>query len=61
MGGKSLGISDLKRVGVPAVGQWVKNLTAAPWGPVEAQVRFLARCSGLKDPVLPQLGHRLQL
>ena len=29
--------------------QWVKNLNAA------AQVRFLAKCRGLKDPALLQL------
>ena len=35
--------------------QWVKNLTAAARVPVEAQVRSLAWCSGLKDVALPQL------
>ena len=36
--------------GVPAVAQWVKNLTVAAWVTVEARVQFLAWCSGLKDP-----------
>ena len=28
------------RIGVPAVVQWVKNLTAAAWVPGEVQVQF---------------------
>ena len=42
--------------GVPAVMQWVNNLTAAAPVTVEALVQSLAPCSGLKDPVLLQLG-----
>ena len=41
--------------GVPAMVQWVKNLTA------EAQVRPLAQHRKLKDLVLPQLWYRSQL
>ena len=40
---------------------WVKNLTAAAWADAEAQVRSPAQCTGLKDLVLLQLHHRLQL
>ena len=36
--------------GVPAVAQWVKNLTAAAQVSAEAQVQSLAWHSGLKDP-----------
>ena len=45
--------------------QWVKNPTAAAWVSVEVRVGSPARCSGLKDPVLPavaqiqSLGQRL--
>ena len=40
--------------------QCVKNLTAAALVSEKAQVRSLAWCSGLKDPVLPQLQRRLK-
>ena len=40
--------------------QWVKNLTAAAQVTVEAQVRSLAWCSGLANPVLLQL-QRMQV
>ena len=36
--------------GVPAVVQWVKNLTAAAQITSEAGVLSPARCNGLKDP-----------
>ena len=35
--------------------QWVKNPISAAQVTAEAQVRSLARHSGLKDPALPQL------
>ena len=35
-------------LGVPAVAQWVKTLTAVAWVDVEARVRSLAQCIGLK-------------
>ena len=38
--------------GVSAVAQWVKNLIAVAQVAVKVQVRSLAQCSGLKDPVL---------
>ena len=41
--------------------QWVKNLTAAAQVAVELQVQSPAQHSGLKDLVIPQLQHRLQL
>ena len=41
--------------------QWVKNLTAAAWVAAEVQVCFPVQHSGLKDPVLLQLWHGLQL
>ena len=34
--------------------QWVKNKTATPRVTAKVQVRFQARCSGLKDLVLSQ-------
>ena len=40
---------------VPAMVQWVQNPAAVAWIPVEGQVQSSAQCSGLKDPVLPQL------
>jgi len=40
---------------VPAVAQWVENLTAVAWVAVEAWVRSPARHSGLKDLALLQL------
>ena len=46
---------------VPAVAQWVKNLTAAAQVAAEAQVQSPAQGSVLKDPALPQLRCRLQL
>ena len=54
------GLSKTSIDRVPAVEQWVKNLTAAAQVPVEAQVRSLARHSGLKDLALPELW-QLQL
>ena len=47
--------------GVPTVAQQVKNLTAAAWVTLEARVQSQAHCSGLKDPMLPQLQHGLSL
>ena len=41
--------------------QWVKNVTMVVYISEEVWVLPLARCSGLKDPALPQLQHRLQL
>ena len=41
--------------------QWVKNLTALVQVTEEVQVQSPAWNSGLKDPVLLQLWHRLQL
>ena len=38
-----------------------KNPTAEAWVTAEAQAGSLAQRQGLKDPVLPQLQHRLQL
>ena len=35
---------------VPAVAQWVKNLTAVAQLIAEVRVSSLAQCSGLKDP-----------
>ena len=35
--------------------QWIKNLTAAAWVAVEAGIQPPAPCSGLEDPLLPQL------
>ena len=45
-------------MGVPAVTQWVKNPTVAAWFTAEVQVQSLDQCSGLKDPVMPQLCPR---
>ena len=39
--------------GVPAVVQWVKNLTAVAQIAAEAQVQSPVWCSRLKDPVFP--------
>ena len=47
--------------GVPAVVQWVKNLTAAAQVAVEAQIWSLACRSGLKDAALLPLQHKSQL
>ena len=41
--------------------QWVKNSTAMVQVTEEARVQSLARCSGLKDPALPELQPMLQL
>lgn len=41
--------------GVPAVRQWVKNLTAAAWVAAEVQVQFPPHCRGLKVLILLQL------
>ena len=48
-------------LGVPAMVQWLKNLTAVAWVFEEVQVRSPTLCSGLKNPALPQLCCRLQL
>jgi len=48
-------------MGVPVVAQWVKNQTTMVQVAAEAQVQYLVWCSGLKDPVLPQLQCRSQL
>ena len=49
-------------LGVPAVEQWVKNLTAAAQVAAEVWVLSSAQHSGLKDPALlqrrSQLHHR---
>ena len=39
------------RRGLPAVGQWVKNLMVAAWASAEVRVRSPAQHSGLRDPV----------
>ena len=41
--------------------QWVKNPATAAWIAVEVRVQSLSRCSGLKDPALPQLWFRSYL
>ena len=41
--------------------QWVKNPTAVAQVTAEVRVWSSVRCSGLKDPALPQRGHRSQL
>ena len=46
---------------VPTVMQWVKNSTAAAEVTAEVQAGSSAWLSGLKDPALLQLLHRLQL
>ena len=46
---------------VPAMGQWIKNLTAAAQVPAEARVQSPAWHSGLKDSALLQLWYRWQL
>ena len=43
------------------VAQWVKNLIAAAGAMRGMQVQSPAQHSGLEDPALPQLQHRLQL
>ena len=45
-------------LGLPAVAQWVKNLTAVAQVSAEAQVQSPGPCSGLKDPVWLLLWHR---
>ena len=49
------------KIGVPAVAEWVMNLTAVAQVTEEAQVKFPARYSRLKDLVLLQLPCWLQL
>ena len=44
-------------MGIPAVVQWVKNLTAVAWVAAEVGVPSPVQCSGLKDPGLLQLQH----
>ena len=51
----------LKCTGVPAVAQWVKNLTAMTSVSAEAWVQSLAQHSGLKHLVLLQVWCKLQL
>lgn len=43
--------SSIKKYGVPAVAQWVKNPVAAVIVTVEAWVLSPAQCSGLKDQI----------
>ena len=45
-------------LGVPAVAQWVKNLTAAVCVAAEVQIPSLVHCSGLQDPALLQVQLR---
>ena len=45
----------MEDLGVPAVLQWVKNLTAAAWVTAEAQVQSPAQHSELRDPAFRQL------
>ena len=47
--------------GVLTTVEWVKNPTTVAQIVAQARVWSLALCGGLKDPVLPQLWHRLQL
>ena len=47
--------------GVPTVAQWVKNPTAVAWVAEEVGLPSSAYSSGLKNPVLLQLGCGLQL
>ena len=47
--------------GVPTTVPWVKNTTAVAQVAAEGQVQSLAWCSALKDLVLWQLQHSLQL
>ena len=56
-------MSPLKQAkeGVPAVAQWVKNLTIAAQVAVEVWVRSLAQRSGLRYPALLWVWHRPQL
>ena len=44
-----------EHMGVSAVVQWVKNLTAVARVATEAWVQSLDRQRGLKGPVMPQL------
>ena len=53
--------AHLKRLDVPAMVQWFKNLTAVTQVIAEARVCSSGWYSGLKDPALPQLWCRLQL
>ena len=46
---------SVNNMGLPAVVQWVKNLTAMAQVALEARVQCLAPHSGLKDWVLLQL------
>jgi len=48
-----------KKLGVPAVTLWVKNLTVVAQVTMEVWVRSLVWCSGLKDLALPKLLPRL--
>ena len=48
-------------LGVPAVTQWVKNLTAAARVTAEAQFKCYPAQWVIKDPALPQLQCRSQL
>ena len=51
--------SEETNPGVPAVAQWIKNLTAAAQVAVETRVQSLAQHSGLKYPAMLQLQLRL--
>ena len=51
-------LSYKEMMGVPIVVQWVKNLLELGW---RWRCEFDDWCSRLKDPVLLQLQHRLQL
>ena len=53
--------SSIKKYGVPAVAQWVKNPVAAVIVTVEAWVLSPAQCSGLKALALLQPQRRSQL
>ena len=54
-------LKEKKVLGVPAVVQWVKNLTAVAQVAVETQVQSPAQHCGLKDQELQHLLRRSQL
>ena len=47
-----------KEIGVPAVVQWVKNMTVMSQVTLEAQVQSQAGQRGLKNLALPHLWHK---
>ena len=49
---------ELRKVGVPAVVQWVKNLMTVAQVSAEAQIQSLVCHSGLKDLASPELWLR---